>query len=157
MRPRSRGAGTAVEGPVPEARHLRAVGPGHRPLHLRERGRQEGDPVTAVWRHAEGLLQDGPRQLPCRAEHSAVRRPRHVQVPAAYLHSQPCSQVRRITFFPMKGGWETRISTVQYPVLWSRPEPDCLAGAGAGEKAPWLRAVAVWLKGTVVAKYCQVL
>ena len=29
------------------------------------------------------------------------------------------------------------------------PEPDFLAGAGAGEK---LRAVAVWVRGTVVAK-----
>ena len=39
-------------------------------------------------------------------------------------------------------------------VLWSRPEPDFFAGARAGEKAPRLRAVAVWLRGSVVAKQC---
>ena len=46
------------------------------------------------------------------------------------------------------------MSDVLQTVLWSRsrPEPDFLAGAGAGVNRLWLQAVAVWLRGTVVAK-----
>ena len=47
------------------------------------------------------------------------------------------------------------LTVIFYPwaVLWSpsRLETDFLAGAGAGENLR-LRAIAVWLSGTVVAK-----
>ena len=58
-------------------------------------------------------------------------------------------------FFYKKGSEFGPRRIIRIPsVLWSRPEPDFLAVAGAGEKAPGsgLRAVAVWLRGTVVAK-----
>ncbi|CAF98465.1 unnamed protein product, partial [Tetraodon nigroviridis] len=84
-----RGPRAGAEGAGRQAGRVRAplLRPGAQ--HLRARGHQKGNFTAAVWRNSQGLQPDGPRPLPRRGQHPAVRRPWNQQVPAAAVRLQP--------------------------------------------------------------------